>query len=382
MSREAVIVGVAESDLGITGKSIFQLQAQASLRALDDAGLTLDDVDGFATAGAARFSASAVAEYLGMHPTWMDSTFEGGSSFELHLNRATEAVQAGAAEVVLISYGSNQRSAASRRLGGDTLPHVPEAQFEVPFGPLNPLSMYALAAQRHMFEFGTTAADLAEIAVAAREWARLNPAAYRYEPGPLTIDDVLESAMISSPLHRLDCCLVTDGGGAVVVTTRERGNDLKSAAVGVLGYGEQSTHVAMSQMPDLTSTGAVTSGRRAFAMAGLKPEDIDVVEVYDSFTITTLLTLEALGFAERGGGGALIRNGGIGPGGGLPVNTSGGGLSYCHPGMFGIFLIIEAVRQLRGEAGSRQVADAEIALVHGTGGILSSHATAILGKDR
>ena len=382
MSREAVIVGVAESDLGITGKSIFQLQAQASLRALDDAGLTLDDVDGFATAGAARFSASAVAEYLGMHPTWMDSTFEGGSSFELHLNRATEAVQAGAAEVVLISYGSNQRSAASRRLGGDTLPHVPEAQFEVPFGPLNPLSMYALAAQRHMFEFGTTAADLAEIAVAAREWARLNPAAYRYEAGPLTIDDVLESAMISSPLHRLDCCLVTDGGGAVVVTTRERGNDLKSAAVGVLGYGEQSTHVAMSQMPDLTSTGAVTSGRRAFAMAGLKPEDIDVVEVYDSFTITTLLTLEALGFAERGGGGALIRNGGIGPGGGLPVNTSGGGLSYCHPGMFGIFLIIEAVRQLRGEAGSRQVADAEIALVHGTGGILSSHATAILGKDR
>ena len=382
MSRQAVIVGVAESDLGITDKLIFQLQAQASLRALNDAGLTLDDVDGFATAGAARFSASAVAEYLGIHPTWMDSTYEGGSSFELHVNRASEAIESGSAEVVLIAYGSNQRSANLRRLAGVTFPHTPEAQYEAPYGPLNPISMYALAAQRHMYEFGTKAEDLAEIAVAARAWALLNPVAHRYGAGPLTVETVLESPMISSPLHRLNCCLVTDGGGAVVVTSRERGRDLRPTPIRVLGRGEHSTHVAMSQMPDLTSTGAVTSGKRAFEAAGLRPDDIDVFEVYDSFTITTLLTLEALGFAGRGEGAGLIADGGIGPGGSLPVNTSGGGLSYCHPGMFGIFLIIEAVRQLRGEAGLRQVDGAEMALVHGTGGILTSHATAILGRDR
>jgi acetyl-CoA acetyltransferase len=382
MSNDPVIVGVAESDLGVTGKSILQLIAQASLKAVAEAGLTLDDVDGIATAGVARFSASAAAEYLGIAPTWMDSTFEGGSSFELQLNRAVEAIRTGSAEVVLIAYGSNQRSASLRTLGGVTFPHTPEAQFEVPFGPLNPISMYALAAQRHMHEFGTRPEDLAEIAVAARAWALLNPAAYRYGAGPLTIDDVLGSPMISTPLHRLDCCLVTDGGGAVVVTGRDRARDLATSPISVLGYGETTTHVAMSQMPDLTSTGAVTSGARAFAMAGLRPEDVDVVEVYDSFTITTLLTLEALGFADRGEGAALVADGGIAPGGRLPVNTSGGGLSYCHPGMFGIFLLIEAVRQLRGEGGARQVEGAEVALVHGTGGILTTHATVILGSDR
>ena len=241
---------------------------------------------------------------------------------------------------------------------------------------------HLVAAQRHMYEFGTKAEDLAEIAVAARAWALLNPVAHRYGAGPLTVETVLDSPMISSPLHRLDCCLVTDGGGAVVVTSRERGRDLRPTPIRVLGRDEHSTHVAMSQMPDLTSTGAVTSGKRAFEAAGLRPDDIDVVEIYDSFTITTLLTLEALGFAGRGEGAGLVPDGGIGPGGSLPVNTSGGGLSYCHPGMFGIFLIIEAVRQLRGEAGLRQVDGAEMALVHGTGGILTSHATAILGRDR
>ena len=295
MSKDPVIVGVAESDLGVTGKSILQLTAQASLKAVAEAGLTLDDVDGIATAGVARFSASAAAEYLGITPIWMDSTFEGGSSFELQLNRAAEAIRTGSAEVVLIAYGSNQRSASLRTLGGITFPHTPEAQFEVPFGSLNPISMYALAAQRHMHEFGTRPEDLAEIAVAARAWALLNPAAYRYGAGPLTIGDVLGSPMISTPLHRLDCCLVTDGGGAVVVTSRDRASDVATSPISVLGYGETTTHVAMSQMPDLTSTGAVTSGARAFAMAGLRPEDVDVVEVYDSFTITTLLTLEALG---------------------------------------------------------------------------------------
>ena len=295
------------------------------------------------------------------------------------MNRAAEVILAGSAEVVLIVYGSNQRSAALRKLGGETQPHVPEAQYELPFGPLHPISMYALAAQRHMHEFGTRPEDLAEIAVAARAWALLNPVAYRYQAGPLTIQDVLSSPMISSPLRRLDICLVTDGGGAVVVTSRDRAKSTATTPIEILGHGESSTHVGMSQMPDLTATGAVASGAAAFETAGIGPEDVDVVQIYDSFTITTLLTLEALGFAGRGEAAALVAGGGIAPGGRLPVNTSGGGLSYCHPGMLGIFLIIEAVRQLRGEAGERQVEGSRLALVHGTGGILSSHATAILG---
>ena len=374
-----VVVGVAESDLGVTNKSVLQLVAQAGRRALGEAGLGFGDVDGIATAGIARFSASAAAEYLGIRPAWIDSTSEGGSSFELQLNRAAEAILAGSAEVVLIVYGSNQRSAALRKLGGETQPHVPEAQYELPFGPLHPISMYALAAQRHMHEFGTRPEDLAEIAVAARAWALLNPVAYRYQAGPLTIQDVLSSPMISSPLRRLDICLVTDGGGAVVVTSRDRAKSTATTPIEILGHGESSTHVGMSQMPDLTATGAVASGAAAFETAGIGPEDVDVVQIYDSFTITTLLTLEALGFAGRGEAAALVAGGGIAPGGRLPVNTSGGGLSYCHPGMLGIFLIIEAVRQLRGEAGERQVEGSRLALVHGTGGILSSHATAILG---
>jgi acetyl-CoA acetyltransferase len=379
---EPAICGIAESELGVTGSSVFELQSQAILRALDDAGLSLDGIDGIATTGAARFSASAVAEYLGIRPTWLDSTFEGGSSFELHLSRASEAIRNGTCTTVVISYGSNQRSAQTRRLGGVLFPHTPEARFEAPYGPLNPISMYALAASRHMCEFGTTPEQLAEVAVAARAWALLNPKAYRHSAGPLTVEDVLSSPMISSPLHALDCCLVTDGGGALVVTSLERARDLAAPPIRILGTGEHSTHVGMTQMPDLTATGASVSGARAFGAAGLGAQDIDVVEVYDSFTITVILTLEALGFCARGEGGDFVGSDRIGPGGEFPLNTSGGGLSYCHPGMFGIFLLIEAVRQLRGEAGDRQVVGAETALAHGTGGILSMHATAILGVDR
>lgn len=380
-SRQAAISGVAESDLGITNSSVFALQTEAIVRALSESGLSLDDVDGLATTGAARFSASAIAEYLGIYPTWLESTFEGGSSFEFHLARAAEAIRSGACRVVVISYGSNQRSARTRQLRGVVFPHTPEARFEAPYGPLNPISMYALAASRHMFEHGTTAEHLAEVAVAARHWALLNPKAYRHDAGPLTVQDVLSSPMISSPLHQLDCCLVTDGGGALVVTSLERARELAPPPIVVLGTGETSTHVGISQMPDLAATGAAVSGERAFAEAGLKTDDIDVVQVYDSFTITVLLTLEALGFCAPGEAGSFVSDGRIAPGGSLPLNTSGGGLSYCHPGMFGIFLLIEAVRQLRGEAGRRQVPSAETALAHGTGGILSTHATAILGVD-
>jgi acetyl-CoA acetyltransferase len=380
-ARRPVIVGVAESDLGVTGKTILGLQTQAILAALDDAGLALSDVDGLFTTGVSRFSATLVAEYLGIFPTWTDSTMAGGSSFEIFVAHAAEAIRAGRCEVAVVSYGSNQRSAQSRRLGGVQEEHTPEAQFEAPYGPLSPISMYAMAAQRHRHEFGTTPEQLAEVAVAAREWALLNPRAFRHGAGPLTVADVLASPMVSSPLRVGDCCLVTDGGGAVVLTTEARARDLRRRPVRILGHGETTTHIGMSQIPDLTATGAAVSGRRAYAMAGLGPGDMDVVQVYDSFTITVLLSLEALGFCGRGEGGPFVEGGRIRPGGALALNTSGGGLSYCHPGMFGIFLVIEAVRQLRGEAGARQRPGARTALCHGTGGILSTHATVILGAD-
>ena len=382
MAEGVAIVGVAESDLGVTGLTKYQLNAQAVRRALDDAGLELAEVDGLATNDVARFPATALAEYFGIDPSWTDTTFAGGASYEVFVGHAADAIEAGRCDVAVVTYGSNQRSAKTRKLGGSTWPTDIETRLELPFGPLHPVSMYALAAQRHMHEYGTTAEQLAEIAVAAREWALLNPKAYRYGQGPLSVEDVTNSPMISSPLHALDCCLVTDGGGAVVLTSLDRARDLKKPPVRVLGFGEASTHTSMTQMPDLTSTGASLSSARALAEAGVGIDEVDVAEVYDSFTITVLLTLEALGFCGRGEGGEFVLEGKLRPGGGLPLNTSGGGLSYCHPGMLGILLIIEAVRQLRGEAGDRQVPGAEIALAHGTGGVLSNHSTVVLGVDR
>lgn len=380
--RDPVIVGVAESDLGVTGKSILELQTQAITAALGDAGLTLADVDGLATNGIAGFPATMVAEYLGIFPTWMDSTAAGGSSYEIFTAHAAEAIRSGQCEVAVVSYGSNQRSARTRTLAGMPAGETPQDVFERPYAPLQPMSMYALAAQRHMHEFGTTSEQLAEVAVAARAWALRNPKAYRHDAGPLTVDDVLASPLISSPLHTLDCCLVTDGGGAVVLTTAERAADLARTPVRVLGHGETTTHMGISQMPDLTATGGAVAAQRAYAMAGLGPADVDVWQLYDSFTITVLLTIEAVGLCGRGESGAFVDGGRIAPGGVVPLNTSGGGLSYCHPGMYGIFLLIEAVRQLRGECGDRQVGGAEVALCHGTGGILSTHSTVILGVDR
>jgi acetyl-CoA acetyltransferase len=378
----AAVVGVAESDLGVTGKTALELLTQASLGALQDAGLTLQDVDGLATAGVSRMPTTQVAEYLGIFPRWTDGTMVGGSSFEVFLGHAAEAIRAGLAETVLICYGSNQRSARSRRFGHTLDPALPSSQFEAPYGPLNPISMYAIAAQRHMHEFGTTPDQLAEVAVAAREWALLNPKAYRHQAGSITVEEVLSSPMVSSPLHVLDCCLITDGGAAAVVTSAERARDLAKRPVGVLGHGEATTHFGLSQMPDLTATGAYDSARRAYEMAGLTSDEVDVAELYDSFTITTLLTLEALGFCGRGESGSFVEKGRIAPGGDFPLNTSGGGLSYCHPGMYGLLLVVEAVRQLRGEAGPRQVEGCKTAVCHGTGGILSSHSTVLLGADR
>jgi len=376
------IVGAAESDLGVTNRSILGLQGQAVSAALADAGVNLSDVDGIATVGASRFSATQVADYLGLRPDWAESSFSGGSAFEMYVARAAQAIEAGQCRTVIMSYGSNQRSARSRSLGGVAEGHTPETQFESPYGPLYPISYYAMAAQRYLHRFGVTHEQMAEVAVAAREWAQLNPKAYTYGRGSITAGDVPSAPMVSSPLTTADCCLVTDGGGAVVVTSLERARDLRSDPVVVLGYGECTTNTSMTSAGDILDTGAARSAQAAFGRAGIGPSDVDVAELYDSFTITVLLSLEALGFCPPGSAADFVSGGRIRPGGEFPLNTSGGRLAYCHPGMFGLLLLIEAVRQLRGECGDRQVPGAQVAVAHGTGGILSTHATVVLGVDR
>lgn len=372
------IVGVAESDMGEVGPMISSLDliGQATTRALADAGLRLGDIDGVFTHSAfLHMPPVAVAEYLGIRPRFTDSTATGGSSFVSYLRHATAAINAGMCEVALIVYGSTQRSAS----GGLVTSGGSEFSYEAVYQPRFPATSYALVAARHMHEFGTTREHLAEVAVAARHWAQLNPVAF--ERGDLTIDDVLGSRTVSTPLTVRDCCLVTDGGGAVIVTSRERAKSLRRPPVYILGAAEEQWHKDISQMPNLVTTAATESGRRAYDLAGLAPPDVDVVQVYDAFTINTLLFLEDLGFCEKGEAGAFVENGAIAPGGRLPVNTSGGGLSYSHPGMFGIFLIIEAVRQIRGDCGPRQVDDCHVGLVHGNGGVLSSQVTALLGDQ-
>lgn len=379
-ASKAAIVGVAESDLGRTpDKTVLQLQTQAARAALEDAGLRFSDVDALFCAGTWAWSPNLMlAEYLGIRPRYTDTTNIGGSSFEAHIEHAVAGIEAGLFDVALITYGSTQRSDRSRGRGSFTFRLTD--QYELPFGLPTPVGAYALAATRHMFEYGTTSEQLAEVAVATRKWAAMNEKAMMRDP--ITIEDVLNSRWIAEPLHLLDCCLVTDGGGAVVVASAERARDTRKTPVWILGHGEAHTHNSIANMPDLaTHQAATASGKAAFARAGLTPSDIDVAEIYDSFTITVILTLEALGFCGRGEGGAFISGQRTAPGGPFPMNTNGGGLSYCHPGMYGIFLLIEATRQLRGECGPRQVENARIALAHGTGGVLSSAATVILGKD-
>jgi acetyl-CoA acetyltransferase len=373
----AAIVGVAESDLGEVGPGLTPLDliGQATIRALDDAGLKKEDVDGLFSASAYyHMPTLSVGEYLGIRPRYSDATSMGGSSFVSHLFHAAAAIDAGLCEVALIAYGSTQRSAGGRLVSGsETLP------YEAPYEPRYPVSMYALAASRHMYQYGTTREQLAEVAVAAREWAKLNPKAFMQDD--LTVEDVLSSRMVSSPLSVLDCCLVTDGGGAVLVTSAERARDLRKPPVYLLGAGEAHWHRNISQMPDLTVSAAADSGPRAYEMARLGPSAVDVAMLYDAFTINTVLFLEDLGFCEKGEGGEFVSGGRISPGGELAVNTNGGGLSYNHPGMYGLLLLVEAARQVWGECGERQVADTNVALVHGNGGVLSSQVTAMLGSE-
>jgi acetyl-CoA acetyltransferase len=373
----AAIVGAAESDLGqvADGLNPIDLMAQGITRALDDCGLALKDVDGLICAATqSRTSGLSLSEYLGISPSFIDTTILGGSSFMFHVAHALAAIQLGMCQVAVIAYGSTQRSVGRRQAS------VREINpFETPYRPFLPSTAYALAASRHMHEFGTTREQLAEVAVAARQWALLNPAAW--EKKPLTIPEVIGARMVSYPFTVRDICLVTDGGGAIVLTAPEPARSLKKPPVYVLGCGSAITHANISSMPDLTVTGALQSGREAYRMAGLGPTDIDVVELYDAFTINPILFLEDLGFCPKGEGGRFVEGGHIAPGGGLPVNTNGGGLSYCHPGMYGLLVLIEAVRQLRGEAGARQVPGAGTAIAHGNGGVLSSQSTVILGTQ-
>nr|WP_319249045.1 thiolase [uncultured Celeribacter sp.] len=376
MRGKSAIVGMATAGMGeAPGFSAMELLGQAAVAAVADAGLKLQDIDGvFAATSSHAFPSMSVVEYLGLKPRFFDSTNVGGSSFEMHLLQATMALEAGLCDVALVCYGSNQRTAGGR------LVSMSEPQWhETPYKPRHPITAYALAASRHMAEYGTTREQLADVALAARGWANLNPEAFAR--GPLTKDDVLSARMISDPLSAADCCLVTDGAAACILVRADRAKDLAAKPVYFLGAGAGNYHRSIVAMPDLTTTAAVESGPRALDMARVQRSDLDLVMVYDAFTINTILFLEDLGFCPKGEGGRFVEDGRIAPGGELAVNTNGGGLSCVHPGMYGMFLIAEAVAQIRGEAGERQIADCNLALCHGNGGTLSSQCTAILGSE-
>ena len=372
----ASVAGAGTFGLGeAPGFSELELTAGAARAALDDAGLRAADVDAvFCASVTHNMGSLALCEYLGVSPKFSDSSMIGGSSNLAHLMTAMMAIAAGQCETALIAYGSNQRS-ASGRLVSTSRPDP----YEGPYGPRQPITSYALAASRHMHEYGTTRAQLAEVAVAARAWAALNPEAFMRDP--LTAEEVLASRPISDPFTVRDCCLVTDGAGAVVLTAPGRARDLTRPPVPVLGAAMAHWHRYIAGMPDATVTAASDTGPRAREMAGVSVSDIDLVEIYDAFTVNTIMFLEDLGFCAKGEGGPFVEGGAIAPGGRLAVNTNGGGLSCCHPGMYGMFPLIEAVRQLRGDAGERQQGTPHIALAHGNGGVFSSQVTLILGTD-
>lgn len=357
------------------GRTPFDQLQEAAVLALEDCGLRMDQVDGlFCAMSTSGLPVLNVAERLGIKPRHADGTMVGGASFLFHLQSAMAALELGLCEVALICYGSNQLTA------GGKLASMPDPQpYEAPFKPRYPMSSYALAAARHMHEYGTTREQLADVAVAARDWALRNPDAFMQTP--LTREEVLGARMISDPLTKADSCLVTDGGAALVLTRADRARHLPRKPAYVLGTGVAVSHRQISAMPDLTTTCAVESGQRAFDMAGVRREDIRHAMLYDAFTINTLLFLEDLGFCGKGEAGPMVSSGAISPGGRLAVNTNGGGLSCNHPGMYGLFTLIESVEQLRGDCGQRQVDGVELSLAHANGGVLSSQATAILGTE-
>lgn len=381
-SGQIAIAGVHEYESRwAPDKTSFQIMGECTREALVDAGLRLEDVDGLfgATMTMGAMGLVQLSEYLNIKPRYLDGTNIGGSSFVSHVAHAGAAIHAGLCEVALIIYGSTAASDALAIGTGNASGRDPGHAFVSPYG-MTLVSSYAMVAQRHMHQYGTTSEQLADIAVSTRHHASLNPNAKMRQS--ITREDVLESRLIADPLHLLDCCIISDGGGAVIVTSLERAKDLRQSPVVVSGTGEAVAHREVGA-PDLMTIAAKQSGEHAFSMAKMSPADIDFCTIYDSFTITVLSTLENLGFCKPGEGGPFVENGGVGLGGRLPVNPDGGGLSSNHSGMRGIFLVIEAVRQLRGGLGERQVDGAEIALAHGTGGYLGlmhSGATLILKK--
>lgn len=378
-TRKVAVVGVSLSDCGrVDGVTPYTLHAQAARRALADAGLDRSLVDGFASAGTGVLAPVEVAEYLGLRPTWVDSTSVGGSTWEVMAAHAADAIAAGHANAVLLVYGSTARAdiKAGRRTGNLSFGARGPLQFEVPYGHTL-IAKYAMAARRHMIEHGTTNEQLAEVAVQARANAALNPEAMFRDP--ITVDDVMSGPMIADPFTKLHCCIRSDGGAAVLLAAEEYARDCRTTPVWILGTGEHVSHATMSEWPDFTVSPAAVSGRLAFERAGIRPEEIDLAEIYDAFTYMTLVTLEDLGFCKKGEGGAFVQSRT------LPVNTDGGGLSAQHPGMRGLFLLVEAVRQLRGETGARQVRAANgdlprLAVASGTGGWFCSSGTVILGR--
>jgi acetyl-CoA C-acetyltransferase len=380
---KAFIAGAFEHPLRvIPDRSTPQVHAEVALGAVADAGLTLDDVDGYFCAGdAPGFGALSMADYLGLRGlSYLDSTEMGGSSYVAHVGHAAAAIAAGKCSVALITLAGRPRH---ERVMGSRARSAPETDFESLYG-VNTVALYALAARRHMHEFGTTSEQLAEVKVAASLHAQHNPNAFL--PKPVTVEEVVESRLVSDPLHLLDCCVVTDGGGALVVVSPDVAKSLPRASVKVLGHGEATKNADNGRI-DLTYTGAVWSGPRAFEEAGVSHGDIDYASIYDSFTITVIETIEDLGFCAKGEGGRFVMDGAlVAPHGKLPFNTDGGGLCNNHPtNRGGITKVIEAVRQLRGEAAPAvQVPDPQIALVHGTGGSLATRmgsATLILGQE-
>ena len=389
MDRTPVIVGTGLSDYPkaphLDG---VQHHVLAARRAIADAGIEKSTLDGYVGVGGSGGmmidDAVTMAEYLRIDHRYIDGTMTGGSSFEFHVQHLAAAIREGLCDTALVTYGSDQLSRMGRMLGTGGFQRPGQRvtgpiQYEAPYGN-SLVGAYAMHAMRHMHEYGTTSEQLAEIAVGVREYAMLNPhAMYR---DPMTVDDVINSRMIADPLHKLDCCAITDGGGAFIMTTAERAKDLPQLPVYVLGAAGAQTHWNVGQQVDFTSCAGALAGPVAFGRAGLTPDDVDMLMFYDSFTITCLILLESLGFVPKGEGGPFVAEGNLKKGGRWPLNTDGGGLSSCHPGMRGIFLIIEAVRQLRGQAGEAQVPDCRVALCAGSGGWLSCIGVAILGADR
>jgi len=370
------IVGAAETtQLGrIEDMSQLQLHADGALNALADAGLTARDIDGLATAGE---SPTAVAHYLGITPSWVDGTSVGGCSFMLHVRHALAALQTGQCRNVLITHGESGRSGIGR--GGRSTPASSlQGQFEMPYGPMGPPTLFTLPVLRFMKDYGMTHEQLAMVAVVQRQWAALNPRASFREP--ITVEDVLNSKMIAYPFHLLECCLVTDGGGALILTTVDRAGDFPRPPVHILGSGESVETPMVSQMADLCSSRAFSvAGPRAMADAGIEHADVDHMMVYDAFAHLPVYGLADLGFCERGDAAAFIAEGNTAPGGSLPLNTNGGGLSYMHSGMYGMYALQESVRQIRGTAPA-QVANAEISLCLGVGGMFGASGCIVLGK--